>query len=123
MRLVVPLLLLAGAVTSSAQMRPERVLRPSFPPDIISNDILHVEMDNETTRVMRIKLDAGSQLGALGERAGVLVCFTDCNLKLGSQEVHLRAGETKWIAESRRVTTNLGAQAQMLYIESKAARR
>ena len=49
--------------------------------------------------------------------------FTDCNLKLGSQEVHLRAGETKWIAESRRVTTNLGAQAQMLYIESKTARR
>jgi hypothetical protein len=132
MRFALLPLLLAGALPCRAQIPFER-FRPIFPPDIISHDTVirdaaridpshvRVEIDNETTRVLRITLDAARQVPVHDDRAGVLVCLTDCRLSFsGGEEVHLRAGQTRWMPEGRRTTRNVGSgTVELLYIESK----
>jgi hypothetical protein len=72
---------------------------------------------------LRINLDAARQIPLHDDAAGVLVCLTECHLSLnGTEEVHLLAGQTRWLAADRRITRNTGRSAvEMLYIESKKA--
>jgi hypothetical protein len=55
----------------------------------------------------------------------VLVCIAGCRIRFTlpdgkPQIVELKAGETRWMPEARRVTRNLAdAPVEMLYIESK----
>jgi len=99
---------------------PENVVRVGTRVDPIR---VRVETDNETTRGLRINLDAGRQIPLHDDRAGVLVCLTECHLSLnGREEVHLRPGQTRWMTADRRITRNIGGSAvEVLYIESKKA--
>jgi hypothetical protein len=55
----------------------------------------------------------------------VLVCIAGCRVRFTlpdgrTQDVELKAGETRWMPDSRRVTRNLAdGPVEMLYIESK----
>jgi hypothetical protein len=130
------LLLSIGALPLAAQvdrMVPARAL----PPEIVSTDelprnivrvgALHVRVDfeNERTRVLRLTMGAGDTIPSHDDRAGVLVCLAGCRLRFTlpdgkSQDVELKAGETRWMPEERRVLRNLGARAvEVLYIETK----
>ena len=140
MRFALACLLLAAALPVSAQVSPDRMERflrvPKMPPEIISSDTIirdaaridpehvRVEIDNDTTRALRIKLAVGSHVPDHDDRAGVLVCLNGCHLRFVSegrdQDVHLRAGETLWMKAARRVARNIGASAvEWLYVESK----
>jgi hypothetical protein len=126
MRFAVSVLFLAGAFSGNAQIPAER-MRRVFPPDIIAGDNgvrVRVETDNETTRVLRITLDGAHQIPRLADHAGVLVCLTDCHLSFsGGEELHLAAGQTRWMGEGRRAARNISnAAVEMLYIESKKPR-
>ena len=126
-----------GALPLAAQ--PDRRAFPArnFPPEIISQEELprdivrvapaHVRVDfeNDGTRVLRLTLGAGYAIPAHDDRAGVLVCIAGCRIRFTlpdgkTQDVELKAGETRWMPDSRRVTRNLAdGPVEMLYIESK----
>jgi len=142
MRTSLCLLLLAiGAMRLAAQPEQRRLYPPrTFPPDIISQEELprdivrvastHVRVDfeNDRTRVLRLTLGAGESIPLHDDRAGVLVCIAGCRIRFTmpdgkTQDVELKAGETRWMPEARRVTRNLAdAPVEMLYIESKRPR-
>ena len=142
MRTSLCLLLLAiGAMRLAAQPEQRRLYPPrTFPPDIISQEELprdivrvastHVRVDfeNDRTRVLRLTLGAGESIPLHDDRAGVLVCIAGCRIRFTmpdgkTQDVELKAGETRWLPDARRVTRNLAdGPVEMLYIESKRPR-
>jgi hypothetical protein len=122
----------------AAQPEQRRLYPPrTFPPDIISQEELprdivrvastHVRVDfeNDRTRVLRLTLGAGESIPLHDDRAGVLVSIAGCRVRFTTpdgkaQDVELKAGETRWMPEARRVTRNLAdGPVEMLYIESK----
>ena len=138
MRISLCLLLLPlGALPLVAQ--PERRMHqvPKFPTEIISQEELprdivriaptHVRVDfeNDRTRVLRLTLAAGETIPTHDDRAGVLVCLASCRIRFtmpdgAAQDLDLKAGETRWMPEARRVTRNLAAgPLELLYIETK----
>jgi hypothetical protein len=139
MRTSLCLLLLAiGAMRLAAQPEQRRLYPPrTFPPDIISQEELprdvvrvastHVRVDfeNDRTRVLRLTLGAGESIPLHDDRAGVLVSIAGCRIRFTmpdgkTQDVELKAGETRWLPDARRVTRNLAdGPVEMLYIESK----
>ena len=139
MRTSLCLLLLAiGAMRLAAQPEQRRLYPPrTFPPDIISQEELprdivrvastHVRVDfeNDRTRVLRLTLGAGESIPLHDDRAGVLVCIAGCRIRFTmpdgkTQDIELKAGETRWLPDARRVTRNLAdGPVEMLYIETK----
>ena len=138
MRTSLCLLLLAiGALPLAAQ--PNRRMFPArnFPPEIISQDELprdivrvastrvRVDFENDRTRVLRLSLAVGEATPSHDDRAGVLVCVAGCRIRFTTpdgkvQDVELKAGETRWLPDARRVARNLAdAPIELLYIESK----
>lgn len=132
------LLLAIAALPLAAQPDRRMFLASKFPPEIISQDELprdilrvasthhvHVDFENDRTRVLRLTLGAGETIPTHDDRAGVLVCIAGCRIRFTlpdgkPQIVELKAGETRWMPEARRVTRNLAdAPVEMLYIESK----
>jgi hypothetical protein len=129
-----------GALPLAAQ--PERRGYPprAFPPDIISPDELprdivrvapsrvRVDFENERIRVLRLNLLAGEAIPTHDDRAGVLICIAGCRIRFtmmdgNTQDVELKAGETRWMPDARRITLNLAAApVEVLYIESKRPR-
>src|ERR1035437_3896533 len=127
-----------GTLPLAAQLE-QRRLYPArhFPPDIISQEELprdivrvapthiRVDFENDRTRVLRLTLAAGEMIPTHDDRAGVLVCLAACRIRFTmpdsrTQDVELKAGETRWMPEARRTTRNLaGAPVEMLYIETK----
>jgi len=103
----------------------------AMPPEIMIRDAARIdpervraEIDNESTRVLRITLEPARQIPDHDDRAGVLVCLTECHLRLvaegRAQELHLRAGQTQWMKEDSRTLQNIGSRAaEVLYIERK----
>jgi hypothetical protein len=126
-----------GALPLAAQPDLRAFPARNFPPEIISQEELprdivrvaaaHVRVDfeNDRTRVLRLTLGAGEAIPAHDDRAGVLVCIAGCRIRFTvpdgkTQDVELKAGETRWMPDSRRVTRNLAdGPVEMLYIESK----
>ena len=139
MRTSLCLLLLAiGAMRLAAQPEQRRLYPPrTFPPDIISQEELprdivrvasthvRVDLENDRTRVLRLTLGAGESIPLHDDRAGVLVCIAGCRIRFTmpdgkTQDVELKAGETRWLPDARRVTRNLAdGPVEMPYIESK----
>src|ERR1035437_2915179 len=139
MRTSLCLLLLAiGARRLAAQPEQRRLYPPrTFPPDIISEEELprdivrvasthvRVDLENDRTRVLRLTLGAGESIPLHDDRAGVLVCIAGCRIRFTmpdskTQDVELKAGETRWLPDARRVTRNLAdGPVEMLYIETK----
>jgi hypothetical protein len=123
----------ACTLTLAAQTPIERFreFRATMPPEMVMRDAarldpehVRVEIDNESTRVLRITLEPSRQVPDHEDRAGVLVCLTECRLRLvsaaGPQEVRLRAGQAQWMKADQRRMQNIGSGvAELLYIESK----
>ncbi|MCU1237760.1 MAG: hypothetical protein JWP63_5727 [Candidatus Solibacter sp.] len=130
--------LLLAAMPAAGQIPRDRVrpMRP-FPPDIISQDdvvrdvmyvgFTHVtvDSDNNRTRVLRFKLAAGEAVPTHDDRAGVLICLTECRLRFTApdgklEDLELKSGETRWLPAARRITRNMGhGVIEMIYVESK----
>src|ERR1035437_8268868 len=138
MRTSLCLLLLAiGAMRLAAQSERREFPGRNMPPEIVSPEELpldivrvastnvRVDFENGRTRVLRLSTAAGETIPTHDDRAGVLVCIAGCRIHFSmpdgkAQIVELKAGETRWMTEARRVTRNLAdAPVEMLYIETK----
>ena len=138
MRTSLCLLLLAIGELPLAAQPDRRMFPPEFPPEIISQDELprdivrvasarqiRVDFENDRTRVLRLTLAADETIPTHDDRSGVLVCLAGCRVRFsmpggGTQDVDLKAGETRWMPDARRAARNLaGGPLEMLYIETK----
>ena len=135
MRRLLALVLLSVPLVAQRQLPLRNGMK--FPPDIIAPEDLvrdlvsvaslqvTVDLENARTRVLRVKLGPGEALPAHDDREGVLICLTNCRLRLTTregrtQDLDLKAGETKWLPAARRDARNTGsAGMEMLYVESK----
>jgi hypothetical protein len=132
------LLLVIGELPLAAQSDRRMFPARDFPPDIISQDELprdivrvasarqvRVDFENDRTRVLRLTLAAGEKIPSHDDRAGVLVCIAGCRVRFSmpggdTLDVELKAGETRWMPDTRRAARNLAdGPLEMLYIESK----
>jgi hypothetical protein len=122
---------------SAAAPQNPRQARPSvFPPEIviersfvdvvkIAPRLYTVEEENEKVRVLRAKLPGGVRVPMHDQRSGLLVALTDVHLRLRtpenkSRDLHVAAGETRWIWEESHSVENLGLHAcEFLFVEPK----
>ena len=85
-----------------------------------------VDFENDRTRVLRLTLAAGESIPIHDDRAGVLVCVAGCRIRFTrpdgqSQDIELKAGETRWMPDARHATQNIAdAPLEILYIETQA---
>lgn len=129
----VPVLICSFTALLFAQLRSRE-----FPPDIVPPEVLRgkdalaadpkhykVELDNDRMRVLRLTLKADETVPVHDDRDALFVCLKECHIRLTrpggrSQDVHLQAGESRWIYADTRSEKNLGSQPlEMLVIESK----
>ena len=120
--------------------------RELFPPDIVPPEVLKakdalaadpkhykLEFENEHIRVLRLTLKADEVSPVHDDLDALFVCILDalfvcikeCHLRLTrpggrSQDLHLQAGESRWIYGDTRSEKNLGTQPlEMLVLETK----
>src|ERR1035441_10415500 len=106
---------------------PEIISRDELPRDIVRVAATHVRVDfeNDQTRVLRLTLGAGDAIPLHDDRAGVLVSIAGCRIRFTgpdgkTQDVEMKAGETRWMPDARRALQNLATSAvEVLYIEAK----
>jgi hypothetical protein len=132
------LLLIAGCVASllpaqRSQMPTRRIMPPEIVPpeghfqDVVKVDPVHyrVEHENSQMRVLRLNLKGDESTPIHDDRAGLLVCLTECHIRFQRldgkvQDVHLEAGQTRWVWDDARSHTNLSPHPlELLYIETK----
>jgi hypothetical protein len=112
--------------------------RELFPPDIVPPEVLkgkdalaadpkHYKLDfeNDRMRVLRLTLKSDEAVPVHDDRDALFVCLKECHLRLTlpggrSQDIHLQAGESRWLYGDTRSEKNLGTQPlEMLIIETK----
>ncbi|MCU1339492.1 MAG: hypothetical protein JWO19_5073 [Bryobacterales bacterium] len=112
--------------------------RPPFPPDIVPPEVVKgrdalaadprhykLELENDSMRVLRLTLKADEVVPVHDDRDALFVCIKECHIRLTrpggrSQDIHLQAGESRWIYGDTRSEKNLGTQPlEMLVIEPK----
>ena len=121
------MLLLAGLL---AQLR--------FPPDIVPPEVLRgkdalaadpkhykIELDNDRIRVLRLTLKGDETVPVHDDQDALFVCVKECHIRLTRpggrpQDIHMPAGESRWIYADTRSEKNLSNQPlEMLVIETK----
>jgi hypothetical protein len=131
-RLVLVLCSLAATILL-AQVRSRE-----FPPDIVPPEVLKgkdalaadpkhykLEFENEHMRVLRLTLKADEAVPVHDDRDALFVCIKECHIRLTrpggrGQDMHLQAGESRWIYGDTRSEKNLSSQPlEMLLIETK----
>ena len=103
---------------------PPEVLRGK---DALAADPKHyrLEFENEHIRVLRLMLKADEAAPVHDDQDALFVCIKECHVRLTrpggrSQDVHLQAGESRWIYGDTRSEKNLGTQPlELLVIETK----
>jgi len=114
-----------------------------FPPDIVPPEVLkgkdalaadpkhyRLELENDRMRVLRLTLKADEVAPVHDDRDALFVCIAvgsdkACHIRLTrpggrSQDIHMQAGESRWIYADTRSEKNLGTQPlEMLVVESK----
>ncbi|MBZ5675801.1 MAG: hypothetical protein LAP61_16280 [Acidobacteriia bacterium] len=109
-----------------------------FPPDIVPPEVLkgkdaletdpkhyRLELENDRMRVLRLTLKADEVAPVHDDHDALFVCLKECHLRLTrpggrSQDIHMQAGESRWIYGDTRSEKNLGPQLlEMLVIETK----
>jgi len=114
-----------------------------FPPDIVPPEVLKgkdaleadpkhykLELENDRMRVLRLTLKADEIAPVHDDRDALLVCIAAgsdkaCHLRLTrpggrGQDIHMQAGEARWIYADTRSEKNVGPQLlEMLVIEPK----
>ena len=131
-RLVLVLCSLAATILL-AQVRSRE-----FPPDIVPPEVLKgkdalaadpkhykLEFENEHMRVLRLTLKADEAVPVHDDRDALFVCIKECHIRLTrpggrGQDMHLQAGESRWIYGDTRSEKNLSSQPlELLVIETK----
>jgi len=114
-----------------------------FPPDIVPSEVLKgkdalatdpkhykLELENDRMRVLRLTLKSDEVAPVHDDRDALFVCIAvgsdkACHLRLTrpggrSQDIHMQAGESRWIYADTRSEKNLSSQPlEMLVIEPK----
>jgi hypothetical protein len=109
-----------------------------FPPDIVPPEVLKgkdaleadpkhykLDLENDRMRVLRLTLKADEVVPVHDDRDALFVCIKECHIRLTrpggrSQDIHLQAGESRWIYGDTRSEKNVGPQPlEMLVIEPK----
>ena len=112
--------------------------RELFPPDIVPPEVVKgkdaleadpkhykLELENDRMRVLRLTLKADEVAPVHDDHDALFVCLKECHLRLTrpggrSQDIHMQAGESRWIYGDTRSEKNLGTQLlEMLVIEPK----
>jgi hypothetical protein len=112
-----------------------------FPPDIVPPEVLKgkdalaadpkhykLELENDRMRVLRLTLKADEVVPVHDDLDALFVCIAAgsdkaCHIRLArpggrSQDIHLQAGESRWIYADTRSEKNLSTQPlEMLVIE------
>jgi len=131
-RLVLVLCSLAATILL-AQVRSRE-----FPPDIVPPEVLKgkdalaadpkhykLEFENEHMRVLRLTLKADEAVPVHDDRDALFVCSKECHIRRTrpggrGQDMHLQAGESRWIYGDTRSEKNLSSQPlELLVIETK----
>src|SRR5579864_6404323 len=116
----------------------QRSSRELFPPDIVPPEVLKgkdalaadakhykLELDNDRMRVLRLTLKPDEAVPVHDDKDALFVCIRECHIRLTrpgdrGQDIHLQAGESRWIYGDTRSEKNLGTQPlEMLIIETK----
>jgi hypothetical protein len=130
-RLVLLICLLAAMLFAQKNFR-------EFPPDIVPPEVVKakdaltadpqhykLEFENDRMRVLRLTLKADEVAPVHDDRDALFVCIKECHIRLTrpggrSQDIHLQAGESRWIYGDTRSEKNLSTQPlEMLVIEPK----
>jgi len=112
--------------------------RELFPPDIVPPEVVkgkdalaadpkhyRLDLENDRMRVLRLTLKADEIAPVHDDRDALFVCLKECHLRLTppggrSQDIHLQAGESRWVYGDTRSEKNLGPQPlEMLVIETR----
>jgi len=117
-------LLAYGQKGDRPEIIPPEVLKGK---DAVQADPKHykVELENEHMRVLRLVLKPDEVAPVHDDRDALFVCLKECHLRLArpggrGQDIHLQAGESRWIYGDTRSEKNLGSQLlEMLVIEAK----
>ncbi len=138
-RYVAPLVLWAAvAVACPAARCQNRDFQPRpgvFPPEIILDRFIDVvkiapklyavEVENDKVRVLRAKLPAEARVPTHDSRSGLLVAVTDVHVRFRTadskiRDIHVAAGETRWIDAEPRAEENLDIRpCEFLFVETK----
>jgi|SRR5215469_7234008 len=113
---------------------------PHLPPEIIPPEVLKgrdalqvdpnhykLELENDSVRVLRLTLKANEAVPMHDDRDALVVCLKDCHLRFTSpngrsEDVHMDAGETRWIYGGTRSEKNIGTKpVEMLCVETKSS--
>jgi hypothetical protein len=133
-------LMFAGLLCTSGYSQNPSVYRPkvrdAFPPDIFQNtrlDIIkldpkhyRIDYENEQVRIVRAELKPDEVSPLHDDVQSVLICPVECHIRFTRadgklQDVHLDAGETRWIYEDTRSHKNLSTKpAVLIFVEIKA---
>ena|SRR5437868_13204365 len=130
--------LLLIVIFSLATILCAQVRSREFPPDIVPPEVLKskdalvadpkhykLELENDHMRVLRLTLKADEVSPVHDDRDALFVCIKECHLRLTrpgerSQDIHMQAGESRWIYADTRSEKNLGSQSlELLVIETK----
>ena len=124
----------AAAVFASIGFGQQFNRRAEHPPDIFDNrgvDVVRlagdryvVEMDNQSLRVLRVKLPAANRVPIHRHRSGIFIALTPLHLLLTAPdgtvtEIRLPAGDMRWIDNGIHAAQNAGAACEYLFVESK----
>ena len=114
-----------------------------FPPDIVPPEVLRgkdalaadpkhykIELENEHVRVLRLTLKGDETVPVHDDQDALFVCIAvssdkACHLRLTrpggrSQDIHMQAGESRWIYADTRSEKNISNQPlELLVIETK----
>lgn len=109
-----------------------------FPPEILSPEALEVRdgpriapsqykvtFENEQLRCLRLTLKADEAVPMHDAADAFAICLQECHVRLmgldgHAQDVHMEAGETRWIYGGKRSERNLNTHPmEMLLIEAK----
>ena len=118
------ILLAYGQIGDRPEIIPPEVLKGK---DALMADPKHykLEFENEHMRVLRLTLKADEVSPVHDDGDALFVCLKECHLRLTrpggrSQDIHMQAGESRWIYADTRSEKNLGSQSlELLVIETK----
>jgi hypothetical protein len=127
----------------SAMLLAQGRTRELFPPDIVPPEVVKgkdaliadpkhykLEFENDRVRVLRLTLKADEAVPVHDDRDALFICIVvgsdkACHIRLTkpgerSQDLHLQAGESRWIYSDTRSEKNLSTQPlEMLVVETK----
>jgi hypothetical protein len=118
------ILLAYGQKGDRPEIIPPEVLKGK---DALMADPKHykLEFENDHMRVLRLTLKADEVSPVHDDGDALFVCLKECHLRLTrpggrSQDIHMQAGESRWIYADTRSEKNLGSQSlELLVIETK----